>query len=85
MRKNNREYIQELFRVVSIDSILVIDRNGKLKRIHCPFRATVVIPVGDFVTGKTVLVEAVKMTLELREVFIVDGTAYYLYHFRILY
>ncbi len=82
---SNHDYIRELFRLVSTESILVIDRQGKLRRIYCPFRAIVVIPVGEFVTGKTVLVEAVKMTLELREVFIVDGTAYYLFHFRILY
>ena len=84
MRKNNREYIQELFRVVSIDSILVIDRNGTLKRIHCPFRAIVVIPVGEFVDGSIVLVEAVKMTLDLQDVFVVEGKAYFLIHFKIM-
>jgi hypothetical protein len=81
---NNHEYIRELFRVVSIDSILVINRQGKLRRIHCPFRAVVVIPVGEFVTGKTVLVEAVKMTLDLQDVFVVKGKAYFLIHFKIM-
>lgn len=81
---DSREYIRELFRVVSIDSILVIDLRGKLHRIHCPFRAIVVIPVGVYDTGVVVLVEAVKMTEDLKDVYIVEGKAYYLVYFQVL-
>jgi len=81
---DNREYIRELFRMVSTESILVIDHQGKLRRIYCPFRAIVVIPVGVHDKGMVVLVEAIKMTEDLRDVFIVEGKAYYLVHFNIM-
>ena len=81
---DNREYIRELFRVVSINSILIIDRYGLLRRIYCPFRAIIVIPVGVFKTGMIVLVDAVKMTEDLQDVFVVEGKAHYLVHFQIL-
>ena len=70
--------------MVSIDSILVIDRTGKLRRIHCPFRAIVIIQVGVYDKGVVVLVEAVKMTQDLQDVFIVAGKAYFLVYFRVL-
>jgi len=81
---DNREYIRELFKVVSIDSILVVNRKGRLRRIYCPFRVIVVVPVGKLEEGMIVLVEAIKMTEDLRNVFVVEGKAYYLVHFQIL-
>jgi hypothetical protein len=81
---DNRRYIVELFKIVSVNSILVIDKNGHLTRIYCPFRARVVIPVGIYEKGMIVLVEAVKMTEDLRDVFVIGGKAYFLKYFRIL-
>ena len=81
---DRKAYIQEIFRIVGTDSILVIDRVGKLRRIYCPFRVIVVIPVGEYDAGMIVMVEAVKMTLELRDVFVVERKAYYLVNFEIL-
>lgn len=45
---DNRDYIQELFKMVPTDSILVIDRKGEIKRIYCPFKVVVILPVGGF-------------------------------------
>jgi len=81
---NNRKYIREIFRVVSIDSILIIDKHGNLRRLYCPFRVIVVIPVGEYKPGIIVFVEAIKMTEELKDVFIIGGKAYYLVYFRIM-
>ena len=82
--EDNLEYIRQLFQVVSNDSILIINSQDKLRRLYCPFRALVVIPVGQLYEGQRVLVESVKMTLKLEDVFIVEGKAYYLYYFRIM-
>lgn len=81
---DNRRYIVELFKIVSTDSILVIDKHGKLHRIYCPFRVIVAIPVGEYKPGMIVFVEAVKMTGDLKDVFIIGGKAYYLVYFRII-
>jgi len=85
MTDSNREYILELYKIVSTTSILVIDREGNLKRLKCPFK---VIAVVDFLPQITVegiyYVEAVKMTLELKEVYIIRGKGYFIYFFKIL-
>lgn len=44
----------------------------------------VIQPVGNLRSGDIVSVEAIKITLELKDVFIVEGKAYYLVNFRIL-
>jgi hypothetical protein len=81
---DNYEYIQELFRIVSSDSILVIDQRGQIKRIYCPFPVIVIIRVGELTPGLKVLVEAIKMTPELKDVYIIEGKAYYPVYFKVL-
>ena len=81
---NNREYIYELFRLVPTDSILVIDRYGKIRRIFCPFKVIVIKPIGDHNVGKELFVDAVKMSEELKDVYIIEWKAYYPFYFKIL-
>ena len=84
MADNNREYILELFRIVNTTSILVIDRKGTLKRLHCPFKVVAIVEIPLQITaGVSYYVDAVKMTLELREVFIINGIGYYIWYFKI--
>jgi hypothetical protein len=77
-------YIEEISKYCDPFSMLVIGDKGQLMRIYCPFPAVVVYPVGTLEKGNVVSVEAVKLTLELKDVYIIDGKAYYLIHFRIL-
>jgi len=85
MTDRNREYILELFRIVNTTSILVIDRKGTLKRLHCPFKVVAVVEMPPQINvGAIYLVDAVKMTLELREVFIINGIGYYIWYFKIV-
>lgn len=57
---------------------------GKVKRLHCPFRVIAVADLPpEIVNGKVYLVESVKMTLDLKEVFIIKGKGYYISDFRI--
>jgi hypothetical protein len=44
----------------------------------------VIIPVGNLEKGAARLVEAVKVTLELKDVYVIEGKAYYIIHFKIL-
>ncbi|APU67840.1 hypothetical protein GRFL_1116 [Christiangramia flava JLT2011] len=41
-------------------------------------------PIGDLNEGERVLVDAVKVTADIKTVFIVKGRAYFYSHFRIL-
>ena len=85
MKEQNRQYILELFKIVSPTSILVVDKNGKVKRLHCPFRVLAIVDVPpEIVEGQFYMVDFVKMTLELKEVFIIGGKGYFICYFRIM-
>jgi hypothetical protein len=80
-----RKYVGELFRIVSTTSILVIDRKGTLHRLNCPFRVLAVSDVSpDITEGKLYSVDAVKMSLDLKNVFIINGEGYFIWGFLIL-
>lgn len=82
---DNREYILELFKIVSTTSILVVDRNGNLKRLHCPFRVVAIVELPPQITvGASYRVDAVKMTLELKEVYIIQNKGYFIWYFKIV-
>lgn len=84
MTESNREYIIELFKVVSTASILVVDREGNLKRLYCPFKVVAIVAMPPHIAvGASYMVEAVKMTLELREVYIINGKGYFIWYFKI--
>jgi hypothetical protein len=80
----SKDYIAELMKFCDPNSLLVIGNEGKLFRIYCPFTVLVLYPVGHLEKGDVYLVDAVKVTLELRDVFIIEDKAYYLIHFRII-
>ena len=84
MKEQNRQYILELFKIVSPTSILVVDKNGKVKRLHCPFRVLAIVDVPpEIVEDQIYKVDFLKMTLELQEVFIIQGQGYYFRNFKI--
>ena len=67
----NEKYIRELFKLVGTDSILIIDRQGKLARLYCPFEVIVTGILPDLKVGDIVWVEAVKNDLYF------EGCLYY--------
>jgi len=79
-----RKYILELFKIVGTDSILVMTSDRKLIRLYCPFRVICRVNVPPLQIGGEYNVEAVKMTLHLEDVFIIDGKAYYYWYFTIM-
>jgi len=76
---DKEKYLQELLKWVSSDSLLVIDGSGNLKRLYCPFKVICLI---NF-KGDKVSVDAIKLTVEVREVYIIRGIAYHIAYFRI--
>ena len=81
--KEAREYILELFKIVSTNSILVVNYKGKVKRFYCPFWVICKVDVPPLQNGQQYAVDAVKMTLKLEEVLIIEGRAYYFWYFEI--
>ncbi len=74
----------ELLKYSSPREIYVITYNNILKRLFCPFRVKVLQDIGALKRGHIVLVNEVKVTLELKTVFMINGQAYYYYHFDII-
>ena len=76
--------LAELLKYSSPREIYVITWNNILKRLFCPFRVKVLQDIGALKKGQTVLVQEVKVTLELKTVYIINNEAYYYHHFDIL-
>ena len=83
MKTDPKTYINQLFTVVDTKSILVYTHDQRFKRIYCPFDVIVVRDIGMLRAGDIVAVSAVKMSLELIEVYIISGKGYHYYHFRL--
>ena len=81
---SKEEYLKELLKWVSSDSLLVIDKKGALRRIYCPFKAVCLVEFPDINKGEKVAVMAVKLTMSVKEVYIIKGRAYFIIYFRIL-
>lgn len=81
---DNEKYIRELLKWVEEDSMLVIDEKGRLRRIYCPFKATCLVDFPDINQGESVAVTAVRLTIQIKEVYIIKGRAYFIIYFRIL-
>ena len=77
-------YIKEIFKYVKTDSILIIDRNGKLRRLVCPFMVLVIVDVPPLKKGQEKIVITVKVAENLVDVYIIKDRAFYYYNFRIL-
>ena len=79
-----RRYIAELYKIVSSSSILVIDYKGNMHRLNCPFQVLAIQEVPpDIHEGKFYFVEAVKMDLLLKEVYVIKRKGYYYWGFLI--
>jgi hypothetical protein len=76
--------LAELLKYSSPREIYVITHYNVLKRVFCPFRVTVLQEIGTLKRGQIVLVQEVKVTYELKTVYIINNDAYFYYHFDII-
>ncbi|RVT74445.1 hypothetical protein EOD40_13115 [Flavobacterium sufflavum] len=79
-----KKELAELLKYSSPREIYVITWNNILKRLFCPFEVQVVQDIGKLKTGQFVFVDEIKVTIELKTVYIINNEAYYYYHFDIL-
>ena len=80
---NIDKIIREIFRYCDTDSILVIDSNGEIRRIYCPFAVMCIVDVDIYKRGEYVVVTAVKIARNLLLVYVIDQKNYYYYFFKI--
>jgi len=80
----DKQDLAEQLKYSSSKWLYVVTWNNLLKQLFCPFRVVVLKSVGSLSKGQIVSVEAVKVTMELKTVFVIDGSAYYYYYFDIL-
>lgn len=80
----NENQLAEILKYSSPNTLYIVTWNNLLKLLFCPFDVLVKHSVGDLIEGEKVSVEAVKVTAEIKTVFIVKGRAYFYYHFEII-
>ncbi|MFD2891709.1 hypothetical protein ACFS5J_06760 [Flavobacterium chuncheonense] len=80
----NKKELAETLKYASPRVIYVVTWNNLLKKLFCPFQVKVIHDIGALRIGDIVFVEAVKVNLELKTVYIIQGKAYYYYHFEII-
>ena len=81
---SKEEYLKELLNWISSDNMLVIDKKGLLRRIYCPFQVICLVTFPEIKQGDQVSVDAIKLTIEVKEVYIIRGTPYYIIYFKII-
>ena len=79
-----KKELAELLKYSSPREIYVITWNKILKRLFCPFEVQVLQDIDTLKKGQIVYVDEIKVTIELKTVFIIDNKAYYYYHFEIV-
>jgi len=80
---SNQE-LAELLRYSNPKEVYVVTWNNQLIRLKCPFRVIVLQNVGLLLKGEIVLVSEIKVTSDIKTVFVIEMNAYYYYHFDIL-
>jgi len=80
----NKQDLAEQLKYSSSQWLYVVTWNSILKQLFCPFRVSVIDAIGGLEAGQIVLVQEVKVTLDLKTVFIIDSKAYFYYHFNII-
>ena len=56
---------------------------GQMKQLYCPFLVICKVEVPPLQKGSEYTVEAIKMTLKLEDVFIIEGRLYFDWYFTI--
>ena len=81
--QERKRYIQEIFKYCTTDSILIINAQGHLERLWCPFKVLVIVDVYHLKKGQEKAVIAIKVADNLIDVYIIEGKAFYHYNFKI--
>ena len=79
-----RKQLSEILKYSSPNELYIITHYNVLIRLFCPIKVQVLRDIGILKRGQIVFVDEIKVTLELKTVYIIDNDAYYYHHFNIL-
>lgn len=80
----NKNQLAEMLKYSSPNIIYIVTWKNLLKKVFCPFQVIVLSDVGELFKDQIVWVELVKVTPELKTIYIINGSAYFYYHFDII-
>lgn len=80
----NDKELAELLKYSHPKQLYIVTWNNVLKLLFCPFKVQVLQDVGELKKDEIVLIEEVKVTSDLKTVYVIKGKSYYYYHFDIL-
>lgn len=80
----DEKQLADLLKYSSPKQLYIVTWNNLLKLLFCPFKVLVLNDIGALKKGQVVWVEEVKITQEIKTVYMVKGKAYYYHHFDIL-
>ena len=80
----NKKQIAYILKYSHPKQLYVITYENVLLRLDCPFKAIVKEDIGHLKRNQTVQVDEVKITSDIVTVFVVNGNAFFYYHFDIL-
>lgn len=78
------EFLNEFYKHISTNSILVVTREGKLIRLYCPFKVKAKVSFPQIEAGKISWVEKVLVSEELKDVYIINGQGYLMVYFDVV-
>ena len=79
-----KKELAELLKYSSPLEIYVITWKNTLIKLHCPFEVQVLQDIGTLKKNQIVFVDEIKVTLELKTVYIINSEAYYYNRFNIM-
>ncbi len=80
----NKKQLAEILKYSSSNQLYIVTWNNLLKLLLCPFKVIVLQDIGKLKADTIIWVEEVKVTIEVKTVFIIEGKAYYYFYFEIL-
>ncbi|MDH7912082.1 hypothetical protein [Winogradskyella sp. SYSU M77433] len=80
----NDKQLAEFLKYCNPKELYIVTWNNLLKILFCPFKVVVNYNIGTLKSNEVVWVEEVKITNDLKTVYIIKGMPYYYYHFDIL-
>lgn len=79
-----KKELAEQLKYSSPNQIYVVTWYNSLKRLFCPLQVLVLEDIGALKKGQVVLVDEIKVTSDLKTVFIINKQAYYYHYFDII-
>jgi len=79
-----RKDLAELLKYSSSKELFIVTWDNQLKQLFCPFKVVVLYEIDVFNKGEVVSVDEVKVTMELKTVYLINNRAYFYCHFDII-